>query len=188
MTVLDLIEILQLNKENTIFTPLPPESYLEERSVFEVSFKKIIFYEGLTLPEFYNSRKKDFHDLIEYIQKNVESVYGNKRELLKYFSVFQLLIAIDTAAGHDTLSKRLSPLWTAGRRIPISKSSFSHLFYKRGIRCPFYGRIFKFPLTITLHSDRELQVDRINSFPSVFPVCSSYASPAAFTSSHPTIS
>ena len=101
MTVLDLIEILQLNKENTIFTPLPPESYLEERSVFEVSFKKIIFYEGLTLPEFYNSRKKDFHDLIEYIQKNVESVYGNKRELLKYFSVFQLLIAIDKAAGHD---------------------------------------------------------------------------------------
>ena len=34
MTVLDVIEILQLNKDNTIFTPLPPESYLEERSVF----------------------------------------------------------------------------------------------------------------------------------------------------------
>ena len=101
MTVLDLIEILQLNKDNTIFTPLPPESYLENRSVFEVSSKKIIFYEGLTLPEFYDSRKKGSHDLIEYIQKSVESVYGNKRELLRYFSVFQLLIAIDKATGHD---------------------------------------------------------------------------------------
>lgn len=101
MTVLDLIEILQLNKDNTIFTPLPPESYLEDRSVFEVSSKKINFYEGLTLPEFYDSRKKDSHDLIEYIQKSVESVYGNKRELLRYFSIFQLLIALDKAAGHD---------------------------------------------------------------------------------------
>ena len=101
MTVLDVIEILQLNKDNTIFTPLPPESYLENRSVFEVSSKKIIFYEGLTLPEFYDSRKKDSHDLIEYIQKSVGAVYGNKRELLRYFSVFQLLIALDKAAGHD---------------------------------------------------------------------------------------
>ena len=101
MTVLDVIEILQLNKDNTIFTPLPPESYLEDRSVFEVSSKKINFYEGLTLPEFYDSRKKGSHDLIEYIQKSVESVYVNKRELLRYFSVFQLLIAIDKAAGHD---------------------------------------------------------------------------------------
>ena len=101
MTVLDLIEILQLNKDNDVFTPLPPGPYFEDHSVFKVSSKKIIFYEGLTLPEFYDSRKKDSHDLIEYIQKSVESVYSNKRELLRYFSVFQLLIALDKATGHD---------------------------------------------------------------------------------------
>lgn len=101
MTILDLIEILQLNKENNIFIPLPPGPYFEDHSIFEVSSKKIIFYEGLTLPEFYNSRKEASYALVEYIQKNVESVYDNKRELLRYFSVFQLLIAIDKATGHD---------------------------------------------------------------------------------------
>lgn len=101
MTILDLIEILQLNKENNIFISLPPGPYFEDHSIFEVSSKKIIFYEGLTLPEFYNSRKDALYALVEYIQKNVESVYGNKRELLRYFSVFQLLIAIDKATGHD---------------------------------------------------------------------------------------
>lgn len=101
MTILDLIEILQLNKENNIFIPLPPGPYFEDHSIFQVSSKKIIFYEGLTLPEFYNSRKEASYALVEYIQKNVESVYDNKRELLRYFSVFQLLIAIDKATGHD---------------------------------------------------------------------------------------
>lgn len=101
MTILDLIEILQLNKDNNIFIPLPPGPYFEDHSIFEVSSKKIIFYEGLTLSEFYNSRKEASYALVEYIQKNVESVYDNKRELLRYFSVFQLLIAIDKATGHD---------------------------------------------------------------------------------------
>lgn len=101
MTILDLIEILQLNKDKNIFTPLPPGPYFEDHSIFEVSSKKIIFYEGLTLPEFYNSRKEASYALVEYIQKNVESVYNNKQELLRYFSVFQLLIAIDKATGHD---------------------------------------------------------------------------------------
>lgn len=58
MTILDLIEILQLNKENNIFTSLPPGPYFEKHSIFDVSSKNIIFYEGLTLPEFYNSTKK----------------------------------------------------------------------------------------------------------------------------------
>lgn len=101
MTILDLIEILQLNKENNIFTSLPPGPYFEDHSIFEVSSKKIIFYEGLTLSEFYNSRKEVSYALVKYIQKNIESVYENKRELLRYFSVFQLLIAIDKATGHD---------------------------------------------------------------------------------------
>ena len=57
MTVLNLIEILQLNKGNNIFIPLPPGPYFEDHSIFEVSSKKIIFYEELTLPAFYNSRK-----------------------------------------------------------------------------------------------------------------------------------
>lgn len=101
MTVLDLIEILQLNKGNTIFTPLPSRSYLKTHSVFDVSSKKIIFYEGLELSEFYDSKKDISYDLITYIQKNVGSVYNNERELLRYFSVFQLLIAIDQASGKD---------------------------------------------------------------------------------------
>lgn len=101
MTILDLIEILQLNKENNIFISLPPGPYFEDHSILEVSSKKIIFYEGLTLSEFYNSRKDVSYALVKYIQKNIESVYDNKRELLRYFSVFQLLIAIDKATGHD---------------------------------------------------------------------------------------
>ena len=94
MTILDLIEILQLNKENNIFIPLPPGPH------FEVSSKKIIFYEGLTLPEFYNSTKKGASDLVQYIRKNIGFVYDNDRELVKYFSVFKLLAAIDKASGN----------------------------------------------------------------------------------------
>ena len=101
MTVLDLIEILQLNKDNTIFTPIPSRSYLKTHSVFDVTSKKIIFYEGLDLSEVYDSKKDKSYDLITYIQKNVGSVYNNERELLRYFSVFQLLIAIDQASGKD---------------------------------------------------------------------------------------
>lgn len=44
MTILDLlIEILQLNKDNNIFIPLPPGSYFEDHSIFEVSSKKDYF-------------------------------------------------------------------------------------------------------------------------------------------------
>lgn len=60
MTVLDLIEILQLNKDNTIFVPLPSELYFKEPSNFNVYSKKIIFHKELTLSEFYDS-KKIFH-------------------------------------------------------------------------------------------------------------------------------
>ena len=71
MTILDLIEILQLNKENNIFISLPPGPYFEDHSILEVSSKKIIFYEGLTLSEFYNSRKDVSYALVKYIQKNI---------------------------------------------------------------------------------------------------------------------
>ena len=67
----------------------------------DVSSKKIIFNEELTLSEFYDSKKESAYDLISYIQKNVGSVYNNKRELLRYFSVFQLLIALDQASEND---------------------------------------------------------------------------------------
>lgn len=101
MTVLDLIEILQLNKGNNIFTPLPSGPYFVSHYNFEVSSKKIIFYEELTLPEFYDSQKNISCDLIKFIQDNVVSKYDNKREFLRYFSVLQLLIAIDKATGID---------------------------------------------------------------------------------------
>lgn len=101
MTVLNLIEILQLNKGNNIFIPLPSGQYFKTHSVFDVSSKKIIFNEELTLSEFYDSKKESAYDLISYIQKNVGSVYNNKRELLRYFSVFQLLIALDQASEND---------------------------------------------------------------------------------------
>lgn len=113
MTVLDLIEILQLNKGNNIFTPLPSGSYFKTHSVFDVSSKKIIFYEELTLSEFYDSKKDKSYDLITYIQKNVESVYNNERELLRYFSVFQLLIAIDLASGNENCASYDKYLETA---------------------------------------------------------------------------
>ena len=58
MTVLDLMEILQLNKENNIFTLLPSGSYFKTHSVFDVSSKKIIFRKELTLSEFYDSKKE----------------------------------------------------------------------------------------------------------------------------------
>lgn len=101
MTVLNLIEILQLNKENNIFIPLPSGPYFVSHYNFEVSSKKIIFYEELTLPEFYDSQKNISCDLIKFIQDNVVSKYDNKREFLRYFSVLQLLIAIDKATGID---------------------------------------------------------------------------------------
>lgn len=113
MTVLDLIEILQLNKENNIFIPLPSGQYFKTHSVFDVSSKKIIFYEELTLSEFYDSKKDKSYDLITYIQKNVESVYNNERELLRYFSVFQLLIAIDLASGNENCASYDKYLETA---------------------------------------------------------------------------
>lgn len=42
MTVLDSIEILQLNKETKIFAHLSQESYFEEHSIYELFSKKII--------------------------------------------------------------------------------------------------------------------------------------------------
>mgnify|MGYP005755374155 FL=1 len=113
MTVLDLIEILQLNKGNNIFTPLPSGSYFKTHSVFDVSSKKIIFHKELTLSEFYDSKKDISYDLITYIQKNVGSVYNNERELLRYFSVFQLLIAIDQASGNENCASYDKYLETA---------------------------------------------------------------------------
>lgn len=101
MTVLDLIEIMELNKENDIFIPLPSGPYFVSHYNFEISSKKIIFYEELTLPEFYDSQKNISCDLIKFIQDNVVSKYDNKREFLRYFSVFQLLIAIDQVSGND---------------------------------------------------------------------------------------
>lgn len=87
MTVLDLIEILQLNKENNIFIPLPSGQNFKTHSVFDVSSKKIIFCKELTLSEFYDSKKDISYDLISYFQKNVGSVYNNKRELLRYITI-----------------------------------------------------------------------------------------------------
>ena len=101
MTVLDLIEIMELNKENDIFMPLSSGQYFVSHSNFEVSSKNIIFYEGLTLPEFYDSQKIISCDLIKFIEDNVVSKYDDKREFFRYFSVFQLLIAIDQASGID---------------------------------------------------------------------------------------
>lgn len=113
MTVLDLIEIMELNKENDIFIPLPSGPYFVSHSIFEVSSKKIIFYKELTLSEFYDSEKDISYNLITYIQKNVESVYNNERELLRYFSVFQLLIAIDLTSGNENCASYDKYLETA---------------------------------------------------------------------------
>lgn len=117
MTVLDLIEILQLNKGNNIFVSLPSELYFKEPSNFNVYSKKIIFHKELTLSEFYDSKKDISYDLITYIQKNVGSVYNNERELLRYFSVFQLLIAIDQASGNDNFESYDKYLDTAKKYV-----------------------------------------------------------------------